>query len=367
MLNPLCELEPGETHSILLTFSPGGDKIYHEVLHIYQTQGEGEQDACLNLSLRGVGMMPTCNLTARQAVDGAIVFPPICKNGFSEQDLNLQNTSRFPIQFRIYMDSQNTSQMLLHPERAGIFTCDPPDGLLEIGDETQLTVRFNPTHDKTGSFQDNLVLRLFGDNKKYGEFKLCGMVVDHPLYFDGLTVSTLPDIIETAESRPMSQLSKASSRKSRILPIQGDKLDLSMNLIEIEDEDEEIIDSYYEGSFTISCVSKLPEPPKVDEPPSKQSAPKAKKDQKPPPRLQMSYTVGSMIEDFDIEQAGIEISNSDSEVDFGATKTITIKAKTLKEPFTGLKIILYSDNTYLHQLVLRPQESTSILPPKSPY
>ena len=54
MLNPLCELEPGETHSILLTFSPGGDKIYHEVLHIYQTQGEGEQDACLNLSLRWV-------------------------------------------------------------------------------------------------------------------------------------------------------------------------------------------------------------------------------------------------------------------------------------------------------------------------
>ena len=54
MLNPLCELEPGETHAILLTFSPGGDKIYHEVLHIYQPQGEGEQDACLNISLRRV-------------------------------------------------------------------------------------------------------------------------------------------------------------------------------------------------------------------------------------------------------------------------------------------------------------------------
>ena len=35
MLNPLCELEPGETHAILLTFSPGADKIYHEVMHIY--------------------------------------------------------------------------------------------------------------------------------------------------------------------------------------------------------------------------------------------------------------------------------------------------------------------------------------------
>ena len=149
--------------------------------------------------------------------------------------------------------------------------------------------------------------------------KLCGMVVDHPLYFDGLTISTLPDIIEAADSRPMSQLSKASSRKSRILPIQGDKLDLPMNLIEIEDEDEEIIDSYYEGSFTISCVSKLPER-KEEEPPSKQSAPKAKKDQKPPPRQQMSYAVGSLIEDFDIAQAGIEITNSDSDVDFGATK-----------------------------------------------
>ena len=117
-------------------------------------------------------MMPTCNLTARQAVDGAIVFPPICKNGFSEQTVTLQNTSRFPIQFRVYMDSQNTSQMLLYPERVGIFTCDPPDGLLQIGDETHLTVRFNPTGDKTSLFQDNLALRLFGDNKKYGECKL---------------------------------------------------------------------------------------------------------------------------------------------------------------------------------------------------
>ena len=124
-------------------------------------------------------MMPTCNLTARQAVDGAIVFPPICKNGFSEQTVTLQNTSRFPIQFRVYMDSQNTSQMLLYPERVGIFTCDPPDGLLQIGDETQLTVRFSPTADKTGSFQDNLALRLFGDNKKYGE---CKFSIAHSLW-----------------------------------------------------------------------------------------------------------------------------------------------------------------------------------------
>ena len=52
MLNPLCELEPGETHAILLTFSPGADKIYHEVMHIYHPC-PGHQDACLNISLRG--------------------------------------------------------------------------------------------------------------------------------------------------------------------------------------------------------------------------------------------------------------------------------------------------------------------------
>ena len=149
------------------------------------------------------------------------------------------------------------------------------------------------------------------------------MVVEHPLYFDGLDVSTIPDTIEPSVSRPISQASKAASMTSkksagRLLPIQGDKLDLRMALIEIEDEDEEIIDSYYEGSFTISCVSQLPEP--IHKESSKQSAPKPKKDQKPPPNKQMSYSVCSMIEDFDIEQAGIEITNSDSDIDLGTTK-----------------------------------------------
>ena len=117
----------------------------------------------------------------------------------------------------------------------------------------------------------------------------------------------------------MSKAASMTSKKSaRALPIQGDKLELSMNLIEIEDEDEEIVDSYFEGSFTISCVSQLPEP--LQKEPSKQSAPKAKKDQKPPAKQVMSYSVCSMIEDFDIEQAGIEIANADSEVDYGTSK-----------------------------------------------
>ena len=148
------------------------------------------------------------------------------------------------------------------------------------------------------------------------------MVVEHPLYFDGLSISTLPDASEPNVSRPTSEMSKAASmtskKSARALPIQGDKLELSMNLIEIEDEDEEIVDSFFEGSFTISCVSQLPEP--LQKEPSKQSAPKAKKDQKPPAKQVMSYSVCSMIEDFDIEQAGIEIANADSDVDYGTSK-----------------------------------------------
>ena len=86
----------------------------------------------------------------------------------------------------MYMDSQNPSQILLNPNRPEVFSCDPPMGMLEIGDECEITVRFSPTTECLGSFEDNLVLRLFGDMKKYGEYKLMGNVYSHPLFMSGV-------------------------------------------------------------------------------------------------------------------------------------------------------------------------------------
>jgi hypothetical protein len=367
MLNPLCELEPGETHAILLTFSPGGDKIYHEVLHIHQpSEDPTHQDACLNLSLRGIGMMPSCGLTAPNGEENTLIFPPVTKDGMAEQSLHLRNTSRFAIEYRMYMESQNPSQIILHPNRPEVFVCDPPLGQLEIGDESDLLVRFVPPPNETGSYTDNLVLRLFGDMKKYGEYKLQATVVEHPLYFSGLVVSNdLPILRSTlsksggsSRSTSRSMTSKASNihrTGSSFSPIEGKPMILNMKRIEIV-EDEEVIDVYYEGQFTISCVQKMI--PRVES-----ALPKDKKAAKGKEPIQktLSYSVKTLIEEFDLTDAGIQIKSPEGDVEWGNKKEIKIVATSLDVPFKGLKIILNSDTIYIHQLILNPGEDLEII------
>ena len=55
-----------------------------------------------------------------------------------------------------------------------------------------------------------------------------------------------------------------------------------------------------------------------------------------------------------LEDVGIEIANPEGELEWGQKKSVTVKAITLDEPFIGLKIVLVSNATYVHQLVLKP-------------
>jgi len=358
MLNPLCELEPGETHAILLNFSPGADKIYHEVMHIYHPTGEGGQDACLNISLRGVGMMPSCSLTAPNATqDGVLPFAPICPGELAEQTLHLRNTSRFPIQFRMYMDSQNPSQILLNPNRPEVFSCDPPTGMLEIGDECEVTVRFSPTETCLGSFSDNLVLRLFGDMKKYGELKLMGNVYQHPLFMNGVqTTGYTPKAAE-------SGISVSSRKSSQLSPIQAETVVLEMieKLIDangdVDDEDDED-NTYFEGTFTVNAtiMSNRVEP--LDD--GGKAKPKDKKAKSDGNKggsgnKTLSFKIAPLVDGLNLEEVGIELEGTEGEIEWGESKKVKVKASTLDEPFVGLKVTLNSTlATYCHQLVLKP-------------
>ena len=358
MLNPLCELEPGETHAILLTFSPGADKIYHEVMHIYHPC-PGHQDACLNISLRGVGMMPSCSLTAPEATsDGVLPFAPICPGEQASQTLQLRNTSRFPIQFRMYMDSQNPSQILLNPNRPEVFSCEPPMGMLEIGDECEIVVKFSPTKECLGSFEDNLALRLFGDMKKYGELKLMGNVYSHPLFMQGIqTTSYTPKQAD-------SHHSVSSKKSAQLAPIQAETVVLEMlekaipNTDEDDDDDEE---TYFEGTFTINAtifneVVEVADP----NPKGKKGGGKGKSDKGADKKKNLSYKVCSLIDGLDLEEVGLEIEGAEDEIEWGQTKKVKIKALTLDEPYVGLKVVLNSTSTYLHQLVLKPSSLVSM-------
>ena len=89
--------------------------------------------------------------------------------------------------------------------------------------------------------------------------KLQATVVEHPLYFSGLSVAD--DVLPVAKSVSRSGFaSLAQSHKSKhtLVPtsIEGEQMILNMKRIEIH-EDEEVIDVYYEGKFSISCVKKM--------------------------------------------------------------------------------------------------------------
>ena len=75
---------------------------------------------------------------------------------------------------------------------------------------------------------------------------------------------------------------------------------------------------------------------------------------KEPIQKTLSYSVKTLIEEFDLTDAGIQIKSPEGDVEWGNKKEIKIVATSLDVPFKGLKIILNSDTIYIHQLILNP-------------
>ena len=75
----------------------------------------------------------------------------------------------------------------------------------------------------------------------------------------------------------------------------------------------------------------------------------------------LSYSIKTIVENFDLTESGIQITNQESDIDWGNEKEIKIIIPTLDVPFQGLKIILNSDSIYVHQLLLNPGNDILII------
>ena len=189
LLNPLGELEAGETHFLLLTFSPIRDKPYHEVLQIHQTQEDGEHTATLDISMTGTGLRPTCSLIhngitlpTNPTIDMGIVQP----NQEAKTTITIRNTSEFPIKFRISLDSDNDQFLANNRSGRVLFNCAPSFGILTMADEIKLNISFTPDH--MGVFKDVLNLRLFG--REYGKVHIHGMAILNSAFLDNVGYSS---------------------------------------------------------------------------------------------------------------------------------------------------------------------------------
>ncbi|CAG5086583.1 Oidioi.mRNA.OKI2018_I69.PAR.g11268.t1.cds [Oikopleura dioica] len=189
LLNPLGELEPGETHFLLLTFSPIRDKPYHEVLQVHQTQEDCEHVATLDISMTGTGLRPTCSLIHNGITlpsDPTINMGIVQPNQEAKTTITIRNTSEFPIKFRISLDSDNDQFLANNRSGRVLFNCAPSFGILSMADEIKLNISFTPDH--MGVFKDVLNLRLFG--REYGKVHIHGMAILNSAFLDNVGYSS---------------------------------------------------------------------------------------------------------------------------------------------------------------------------------
>jgi len=189
LLNPLGEIEPGETQFLLLNFSPSSDKVYHEVLQVHQSSEDwDDHEATLNISLTGQGLRPTCQLLVKDSViDEPLDLGVVQPGDTADQTITLKNTSMFDIKFRIFHDSEKDQLLANNRNGRVLFDCSPSFGTVAMGDEIKLRVRFTPDH--AGIFHDVLRLRLFG--KDYEQVQLVGRAISNTLYLSNVEYSSV--------------------------------------------------------------------------------------------------------------------------------------------------------------------------------
>lgn len=324
LLNPLCEIDPGETHFLLLTFGPSSDKVYHEVLQVHQSSSDSDHDATLNISLMGQGLRPTCQLNFGPDHDSALDLGVVQPDDISEQVMILKNTSLFDIKFRIFLDSE-TDQLLANNRNGKVlFDCSPSFGTVGMNDEIKLKVRFNPDHG--GVFNDVLQLRLFG--KEYDQVQLTGMAIRNTVYLANVEYSSIR--MGAGVGYSMSDASENATIGEPVLLV--------------VDKEVGVMNSPYIATLDIVAIN-LAQKRKCD------------------------FAITTTDPSIRIDQLPVSITPQQTgSLDSGTRQQITFKFETLpKDPFGGLKIILTGDVVSEYDLIFATKKldrNISPIPPR---
>ncbi|CAG5118469.1 unnamed protein product, partial [Candidula unifasciata] len=232
--NAFRNLLPGETHTILLTFTPHRGHIFQEYLEIRTL------NSTLCLTFKGCGVSPVVSVNVE---DGVLDMKAVLAGEFVEKSFTIENLSPLPIEFIIAQDSlshlrqikaQNIPAYLgaLEPHKTknyvgpqnkcgrNVFDIVPATGTINAGETKEIMVTFAPDHE-SDLFSDGVRIKLFSQ-KCFSEgqeeshfFQVIGRGKSQIMYLEGCdpfqppetSLACLPKPVqdeEAAELRPRS-------------------------------------------------------------------------------------------------------------------------------------------------------------------
>ncbi|XP_066547117.1 cilia- and flagella-associated protein 74 [Amia ocellicauda] len=195
LLNALRALDPGATHTLLLSFTPAKGKKYYETLEIRATT------MTLRLNLSGVGLEPSVSCS----VEGGILrFGYVIENESATQVFKLHNTSSLVVNYSVKLDSwsltpQKEAQGLppflytgTQPQTLvgtqnysglSVFSVSPLEGAIPQGKTQDITVTFRPDHQSL-YYSDRLKVELMNKQTVH-EIRLKGAARSHTMFLSG--------------------------------------------------------------------------------------------------------------------------------------------------------------------------------------
>ncbi|MGH0160907.1 UNVERIFIED_CONTAM: hypothetical protein FKN15_040199 [Acipenser sinensis] len=171
LMNALRPLQPGATHTLLVSFSPVQGKKFYETLEIRTSNVA----LCLNLS--GIGIYPSVTCS----VEGGIIdFGYVLANESATSVFKLQNTSSILVNYSVKQDSVSVKK---HKDQQGlpsfltpskepqslvgtqnnsglsVFCVSPLEGAINPGMSQDITVTFLPDHESL-YYSDRLTVEI---------------------------------------------------------------------------------------------------------------------------------------------------------------------------------------------------------------
>ncbi|XP_035998411.1 cilia- and flagella-associated protein 74 [Fundulus heteroclitus] len=228
LLNAMRGLSPGETHTLILAFSPTSEKKCCETLEVQTWK------MVLEITLRGEGVLPV--VTSSPTGD-LLDFGYVLEKDSVSQQVQLANSSVVPVVYRVLLASQSLSSpqhgadriaLLLdgyrgsqtHPavgtqnhSGLSVFSATPVEGSIAPGQTQDISISFQPDHPSL-CYSDKLTIELM-NKSKVCVMNLKGAASSHNMYLcggDPLTVpieSLLPSLIT-----PHPQLTEAEEKPS---------------------------------------------------------------------------------------------------------------------------------------------------------
>ncbi|XP_035511787.1 cilia- and flagella-associated protein 74 [Morone saxatilis] len=205
LLNALRCIRPGETHTLVLAFSPSLEKKYCEALEVRS------QKMTLEMTLCGEGVVPavTCSHPG-----GLLDFGYVFEKESSSQVLKLQNSSAVAVGFRALLASLSPSRPQGGADRVAfllgrytdsqvqptvgtqnysglsVFSAVPVEGSIAPGQSQDITVTFQPDHQSV-NYSDRLTIELM-NKSKVCVMDLKGAASSHNMYLYGGDLLTVP-------------------------------------------------------------------------------------------------------------------------------------------------------------------------------